>query len=205
MPVFTPLTIVTFMSTPMTMEAARADYYRVNGFGDDGGDSLDWVPLTFWRFTIKIPNSQARRKALKIHDLHHVVSGYATNLRGESEIAAWELASGCRRFPAAFVLNVFALAIGAVLAPRLVLRAWARGRATKNLYTHDTVDALLPLDVATVRASLGLDAPAPPVRFVDIATFVPAALLAIVLLLGLLVGPLVGLFAGLGAIANALA
>jgi hypothetical protein len=193
------------MSTPTTMEAARADYYRVNGFGDDGGDSLDWVPLTFWKFTIKIPNTQSRRKALKIHDLHHVVTGYATNLVGEAEIAAWELASGCRRMPAAFVLNMFALAIGAILAPRLVLRAWARGRATQNLYPHDTVDALLPLDVATVRASLGLDAPVPRLRFSDVATFAPAALVGLVVLLALVAGPLVGLFVGVSAIANALA
>jgi hypothetical protein len=32
------------------------------------------------------------------------------------EIAAWELASGCRRMPAAFELNLFALAIGVVIA-----------------------------------------------------------------------------------------
>jgi hypothetical protein len=153
------------MNTPtMTMEAARSEYYRVNGFGDDGGDSLDWVPLTFWRFTIKIPNTKARKKAVKIHDLHHIVTGYRTDLRGESEIAAWELASGCLRMPAAFVLNMFALAIGVVIAPRRVWRAWRRGRKTKNLYSHDTVDALLPQDVATVRASLGLDvAPSPSV------------------------------------------
>jgi len=191
------------MST--TMETARADYYRINGFGDDGGDSLDWVPLKIWRFTIKIPNSQARKKAVKIHDLHHVLTGYQTNLRGESEIAAWELASGCRRMPAAFVLNVFALAIGALIAPRMVLRAWARGRATKNLYSHDTVDALLPQGVSSVRSSLGLDAPAPSARLVDIATFVPTALFALLLLVGVIVGPLVGLFVALSALANAIA
>ncbi len=187
------------------METARADYYRINGFGDDGGDSLDWVPLKIWRFTIKIPNSQARKKAVKIHDLHHVLTGYQTNLRGESEIAAWELASGCRRMPAAFVLNVFALAIGALIAPRMVLRAWARGRATKNLYSHDTVDALLPQGVSSVRSSLGLDAPAPSARLVDIATFVPTALFALLLLVGVIVGPLVGLFVALSALANAIA
>lgn len=187
------------------MEAARTDYYRSNGFGDDGGDSLDWVPLKIWRFTIKIPNSKARKKAVKLHDLHHVVTGYQTNLRGESEIAAWELASGCRRMPAAFVLNIFALAIGALIAPRLVLRAWARGRATRNLYAHDTVDALLPQDVDSVRASLGLDAASPAPRFADIATFAPTALFALLLLVGIVVGPLVGLFAGISALANAIA
>lgn len=191
--------------TTTTIQDARAEYYRVNGFGDDGGDSLDWVPLTIWRFKFKIPNTAGRKKAVKIHDLHHVLTGYKTNIRGESEIAAWELASGCRRMPAAFVLNVFALGIGMFIAPRLMLRAWARGRATKNLYAHDTVDALLPQDLASVRASLGLDAPPPSPRFADIAAFVPSALFALLLFVGVIVGPLVGLFAGISALANALA
>lgn len=188
-----------------TMNDARASYYEVNGFGNDGGDSLDWVPLKIWRFTIKIPNTAARKKAVKIHDLHHVVTGYQTNLRGESEIAAWELASGCRRMPAALVLNIFALAIGVVIAPRLVFRAWARGRATKNLYAHDTVDALLPLDVAAVTKSLGLDTPAPSPGLADFVTFVPTALFALGLLAAIIVGPLFGLFAAISAVANAFA
>lgn len=189
----------------MTMQQARADYYRSNGFGDDGGDSLEWVPLKIWKFTIKIPNSNARRKALKLHDLHHVVTGYRTDFRGEAEIGAWELASGCARMPAAFVLNLFAIAIGVLVAPVRVARAWARGRATQNLYRHDTVDAILPQDVATVTKSLGLDAPGPRVRVRDLATLSIYAIVGLALLIGLLVGPLVGLFAGISALANALA
>ena len=67
--------------------------------------------------TLKIPNTEGRRRAVRIHDLHHVVTGYQTDLRGEAEIGAWELASGCLRWPAATVLNLFALAIGLVIAP----------------------------------------------------------------------------------------
>lgn len=193
------------MSTNMTLLDARTDYYRANGFGDDGGDSLDWVPIKIWKLTIKIPNSKARKRAVKVHDLHHVVTGYRTDLRGEAEIAAWELASGCGRVPVAFVLNLFAFAIGVLIAPGHLLRAWARGRATKNLYAHATVDALLPQNVNAVRTSLGLDGKPPAPRGRDVATFTLVTIVALALMLALIVGPLVGIFAGLGALANAIA
>lgn len=183
-----------------TLGDARADYYRANGFGEDGGESLVWVPLKIWRFTIKIPNSNARRRALRVHDLHHIVTGYNTDLRGEAEIGAWEIASGCLRVPVAFLLNVFALAIGVVIAPGRVLAAWARGRATKNLYEHVTVDTLLPEDVATVRARLGLDASPKRAGFADIATLALFAIPSIGLLAAVTLGPLVGLYVGLSAL-----
>ena len=159
-----------------TLGSARATYYQVNGFGDDGGDALEWVPLKIWKLTLKIPNTDGRRRAVRLHDLHHVLTGYATDLAGESEIAAWELASGCRRMPAAFVLNLFALAIGILIAPVRLARAWARGRHTQNLYTEDGVDHLLPREVTEVRARLRLDAPAPQVRLRDVAAMTLSAL-----------------------------
>ncbi len=130
---------------------------------------------------------------MRVHDLHHVVTGYQTDLRGESEIAAWELASGCRRMPAAFVLNLFALAIGIVIAPVRVARAWARGRHTQNLYSEDGVDHLLPREVAEVRTKLGLDDVAPPVRVRDVLALTFAALPPLAILVGLVAAPLAGL------------
>ena len=73
---------------------------------------------------------------MRIHDLHHVVTGYQTDLRGEAEIGAWELASGCLRWPAATILNLFALAMGLVIAPHRMARAWSLGRHTQNLYAR---------------------------------------------------------------------
>jgi len=181
------------MNEASTLGAARATYYQVNGFGDDGGDSLEWVPLKIWKFTLKIPNTDGRRKAVKIHDLHHVVTGYRTDLRGESEIAAWELASGCRRMPAAFVLNAGALAIGILIAPIRVARAWARGRQTQNLYTEDTVEHLLPRDVDEVKTKLGLAGEAPRVRVRDALAVTFAALPPLAVLAALVAGPLAGL------------
>jgi hypothetical protein len=165
------------MSGAWTMADARSRYYEVNEFGADGGDSLTWVPIQFLGLTFYIPNTAGRRRAVRIHDLHHIVTGYETNMRGETEIAAWELASGCWRWPAAFVLNLGALGLGAVLAPRRIARAWARGRKTRNLYgERGGIDHLLPRTVDETRAALGLDNPAPEVRARDALAALAVAL-----------------------------
>jgi hypothetical protein len=177
------------MADSRSLGAARSTYWQVNGFGEDGGDALAWVPLKIWRFTLRIPNSEGRRRAVRIHDLHHVLTGFQTDLRGEAEIAAWELASGCLRWPAATVLNLFALAIGMLLAPRRLARAWALGRHTGNLYAEDGVDHLLPLEVSAVRARLGLDAPRPGIRLRDVLGM---SVVALPVLAGML-APIAGL------------
>ncbi len=159
-----------------TLGVARERYWRVNNFGADGGDALTWVPIKIGRFTLKFPNTEGRRRAVRIHDLHHVVTGYQTTWTGEAEIAAWELATGCLRWPAATVLNLAALGVGLAIAPVAVARAWARGRQTTNLYGEDGVDHLLPRTVDEVRASLGLDRPDPPVRVRDVAVLAAIAL-----------------------------
>lgn len=183
------------MNTSLTLATARSEYWAANGFGDDGGDALAWVPLKLWKLTIKIPNTDGRRKAVRIHDLHHVLTGYDTTLAGEAEIGAWELATGCLRWPAAFVLNLFALAIGIVIAPRRMARAWARGRRTHNLYGHDGVEDLLPRQLGDVRRELGLDAARPHVRLRDTIAVGLAALPALVVLAALVALPLAGIAA----------
>lgn len=155
------------MDSTQTLGAARAAYHEANHFGADGGDALEWVPIKVLGLTLKIPNSDGRRRAVRIHDLHHVVTGYQTDLRGEAEIGAWELASGCLRWPAATVLNLFALGIGLVLAPGRLIKAWARGRHTQNLYGEDGVEHLLSRRVTEVRGTLRLAAAPPRVRLRD--------------------------------------
>lgn len=178
-----------------TLLAARSHYYQVNGFGTDGGDSLAWVPLKLWKLTLKIPNTEGRKKAVRIHDLHHVVTGYQTTWTGESEIAAWELASGCLQSPAATVLNSGALAVGLVIAPFKVARAWARGRKTTNLYDEQGVDHLLPRTVDEMRTELGLDQPAPKPRVRDVVGMLAVAVPALAVMAAVTLVPVVGLAA----------
>lgn len=181
------------MTDTMTMGDARTRYYELNGFGADGGDSLRWIPIKLLGLTLYIPNTEGRRRAVRIHDLHHVVTGYRTDLRGEAEIAAWELASGCWRWPAALVLNVAALGIGALIAPRRIAQAWARGRRTGNLYgERHGVEPLLPRTVGEVRAALGVDRPPPPVRARDALAVAALAIPVLGAMAAVIAAPVIG-------------
>jgi hypothetical protein len=159
---------------------ARERYFRENGFGEDGGYGARWVKFRMGPLRFAIPNTPARVRAVRYHDLHHVVTGYATDWTGEGEIGAWELASGCAGFVAAWVLNLYALAIGLVVAPRAMWRAFVRGRHTRNLYRTPWSEGLLDAPVRELRARLGLGAArAPEAGPADGALFVVTAAAAL--------------------------
>lgn len=135
---------------------ARARYFSDNAFGDDGGYSAKWAkveigPIPFW-----FPNSAARVRALRYHDLHHVVTGYPTTLIGEAEIGAWEIASGCGNKYVAWYLNLQAMILGMYISPRRVFQAFLRGRQSDNLYATAFGDELLARTVGDVRDDLRL-------------------------------------------------
>jgi hypothetical protein len=141
-----------------TLREARAHYFRQNGIDEDGGYARKWVTIKLGPVPVLIPNTTGRRAALLPHDLHHVATGYGTTLVGEAEIGAWELASGCRHYYAAWILNLGAVVTGLFLAPRRVVRAFQRGWRCTNLY-HLGVDADWPEEtVSRLRQRLGLHA-----------------------------------------------
>jgi len=98
-----------------TLRQARDVYFRHFDF-DNGGYDKKWVRLKAGPISIYFPNIEARVAAVKYHDLHHIVTGYPANWVGESEIGAWEVASGCRHHWPAWILNLDAIAIGLVSA-----------------------------------------------------------------------------------------
>lgn len=163
------------------LAAARARYFEANGFGADGGYGKRWEIVRLGPVPVPILNTAARVRAIRFHDLHHVLTGYATDVAGEAEISAWELASGCANMPFAFAINIQGLLLGVLRAPRRTLAAWARGRRTANLYRDTFSDELLARTVGAERARLGLDAPDPAPTTRDKATF---ALLAGASILG---------------------
>lgn len=139
------------------LASARALYFEANGFPADGGYDAEWVDFELGPIPMPFPNTDARRRAVKVHDLHHVLTGYQTDIHGECEISAWELAAGCRGMAAAWVLNFGGMALGVLIAPRRTFKAWVRGRRTRTLYDRAVDGALLARRVADVRAELGLD------------------------------------------------
>lgn len=141
----------------LTLLEARTEYFRFHGFGEDGGYGAAWVDFKLGPIPFPFPNSPERVKAVRYHDLHHVVTGYQTDFLGELEISAWELASDCADKYAAWILNLGGFAAGMTFIPRRTFAAFVRGRRSKNLYRHTYDDALLARSVGEVRAELGVD------------------------------------------------
>jgi ubiquinone biosynthesis protein Coq4 len=60
-----------------------------------------------------LPNFKWRRRALPIHDLHHVIAGYEFSSYGEFEMSAWEFAAGPHVLSTLFCLPL--VSMGAVV------------------------------------------------------------------------------------------
>lgn len=110
------------------------------------------------KIPIHVPNIPARVKIARYHDIHHVLTGYPANWRGEAEIGAWEIATGCRTSFIAWFLNIGAVVVGLFMFPKAVLKAFRRGKnSTTNLYHDFEYPPLLNMTVKEVREKIGLD------------------------------------------------
>lgn len=162
-----------------TMREARDRYFEANDFGADGGYGEAWVDFKLGPIPLPFPNTPGRVRAVRYHDLHHVLTGYDTDPRGEFEISAWEVGAGCEGFFAAWVINLGGLVAGVLSAPRRTFRAFIRGRRSRTLYASD-LEALLDARVGEVRSRYIGDADA--ARPADVARF------AVMLVGGVIVG-----------------
>jgi len=130
---------------------------RAGGLAEDGGYSDAWVKLKLWRMPIWFPNTEGRRRAVRFHDVHHVLTEYPTTWRGEFEIAAWEIATGIGGRWEAWLLDLLGFACGLVVFPRSVHRAFQRGRQGTNLHFSEWNEAILARRVGEMRRRLRLD------------------------------------------------
>lgn len=184
------------------VRSARARYFADHAFGDDGGYGDPFVNVKFFGLPMAFPNVEGRVRAVKVHDLHHIATGYATDPIGEFEISAFEVGGGCRDFYVAWLLNLSGTAGGVLLAPRRTFRAFVRGRRGRTLYGDD-LERHLGDTVGALRARMGLTDPADasPARLADVAAF------ALTAVSGLLVGgammPGLLLLAPVGVVMNA--
>jgi hypothetical protein len=183
-----------------TLRQARARYFEKNGFGADGGYSARWVKLKLGPIPYAVPNTAGRVRAVRYHDLHHIMTGYRTDWIGEFEISAWEVGSGCRDFAAAWFLDLGGMLSGMFLSPRRMYRAFVRGRNTRNLYGRTFDDALLDTRVGEMRAELGLDRDEPAATSGHLGRFLAflvAGLPVVAVMMAPVLVPLVALLAWL--------
>lgn len=151
----------TTLDAQTTMGEALATYFRDNKLGEDGGYSQSWVRFDFGPVPFWIPNPQARKEAVRFHDMNHMLTGYRTVWQGEFEISSYEIASGCGRYSFAWMINLGGLAAGAMFIPRRTWAAFRRGLHARSLYLED-YDRLLPMTLEQLRELTGIDQPLPP-------------------------------------------
>jgi hypothetical protein len=167
------------MSEGATVREVIQRHHEQSGIAPDGGLSDRWVVIRLGRIPMPFLNTSARRRALTLHDVNHLVACFGTGNVGEAEISAWELASGgCGRYVAAWGLDLAGLLLGMVW-PIHVVRAFAAGRSTGNAYAFD-LEEILDLELSELRRALIRPKERNPLRSVgSIALFVAYLLLAI--------------------------
>ena len=151
--------------------------------------------LKIGKLPFAFPNTASRRRAVRVHDLHHLLTGYDTDWIGETEISAFEIGAGCGRYSAAWMLNLSAFFTGPFVKPGRLFAAFRRGRRCRSLYHESYDEALLQSGVGEVRERLGLAEPldGKPTA-ADWAAFLGWWLVSAPVMLGSLVLPLLPLY-----------
>ncbi len=140
-----------------TVRAARDRYLADNGF-DTAGYSAEHFEVEIAGRMLRLPNPETRQRAIPLHDLHHALTGYGTDLAGEAEIGAWELVGGCNTLFLVWI-NLAAVLTGMVVAPLRTVRAGWRARGQRTLYRDArNYDELLALGLAALRREQGVPA-----------------------------------------------
>lgn len=140
-----------------SVREARDAYLSENGF-DMAGYTSPTFTLPILGRDVTFPNPPARQRAIARHDVHHALTGYGTDYAGEAEIGIWELRAGCNTAFLWFI-NLTAVALGLVIAPRRVLRAWRAAKGQRSLYVDErSMDELLELPLGVLREQLGVPA-----------------------------------------------
>jgi hypothetical protein len=145
-------------SPSLSIRAGRDAYLAENGFSLKAYDA-EWSVVSLFGVSISIPNTKGRRAAIRMHDLHHVVTGFGTDLVGEAEISAWELRRGLRGLgPFVRVIVVGVTLFGLLgVAPRRTVRAWKASRSGGSLFqTRRGYEELLSMTVGELRRELGV-------------------------------------------------
>lgn len=140
-----------------SVEAGRDAYLRENGFTVGAYDEPR-TRASLFGLDFTVPNTPRHRKAIMRHDLHHVATGFGTDVAGEGEVSAWELRRGLRGLDLYVSALVTGLALlGLVVAPRRTLRAWRLSGRGRSLFDDPTpYEQLLTMSVGELRGTLDI-------------------------------------------------
>ena len=142
----------------LTVKQALPGFYKSYNLPPDGGVDDPSVKIELIKGVyMYIPNTNDRKKVVLKHDIHHLVTGYTGLMKGETEISAWELSTGCTNNWVAFTINTYGMMTGVLWNLPGLWRAWLRGKRTRNLYHEKYTDVfLLDQKVIDLKKELGL-------------------------------------------------
>jgi len=144
-----------------SVRQGRDAYLRENGFSVEAY-AARWTPARILGVPLRVPNPPRHRWAIMLHDLHHVATGYATDLVGEAEVSAWECRAGLAPLGLYTGAIVASLALlGLLVAPRRTIRAWRASRRRSLFVLSDSGPGtgyaeILSMRVAELRRLLGV-------------------------------------------------
>ena len=105
----------------MTVADALQEFYIKNNLPANGGENNDYFSVGFKLFNIKLPNTEARKKMIYIHDIQHVLFNCDITWKGESFIAGFEISSGTwKTFPIG-LLSIWTMGFGLLNYPKACL------------------------------------------------------------------------------------
>lgn len=140
----------------MSVRAARDVYLAENGFSVEAYD-LPNAQGSLFGLRFSVPNPPSHRHAIRLHDLHHVATGYGTDHAGEAEISAWQARRGIAAAGAYVSAIVFGnVAVGLLVATRRTIRALLDGRGHSLFSIAPDYDSLLERTVGELRAMLDI-------------------------------------------------
>lgn len=150
----TSSTVMDTFPASWPVRRALQAYLDENGFTFEAYDAK-WTEASFLGIKFAVPNTRAHQIGIRQHDLHHVATGFGTDLAGEGEISAWEL----RGVPSLGLYVGGLVMLGTVLGfVRAPLRAWAALRAGgRPLFDHHlSYEEAMSMTVGELRERLGL-------------------------------------------------
>jgi hypothetical protein len=118
----------------MNIEQSLSKFYEESGFEVETGNRPAFVAVFVGCLLIPLPNVETRRKYIKYHDLHHVITGFGATQVGEGEVSAWELGTGSFLQPILMFMNLIAISTALAVDPTRVFKAYLLGCKSRNLY-----------------------------------------------------------------------
>ena len=143
------------VSSSMRVREALSIYLAENGFTTEGYDSPK-TSGSLLGLKFSVPNPPSHQRAVRLHDLHHVATGFGTDHAGEAEISVWQARRGLR-VAGVYVASIVLLnvVVGLLLAPRRTLGALRRSTTGPSLFGMPVAyDSLLDLTVGELREAL---------------------------------------------------